>query len=447
MKKQWHLKNRFLLSVILLILGVLTAVALFFNLSVYGYVRARVSAQLASVADSVVEERTPRGQQQGRSFDGKPDKIIGTKGNAVIIGKDGTVISAIHGNPEIAGVLADRLSSGRLKAGAKYALVRTDSSVYAVSMAEDPADEGAYLVSYVDVTSLNALTGRMNFVLIIVIIAASLISILISRRFARRFTEPVRKLSRFAGEIGGGNLEPEKLEFGEIEFEELADSMNLMATELREEKTKQETFFQNVSHELRTPLTSIRGNAEGIVMGVMEPKDAGRVILDESDKLNGLVEEILYLARMGRKAEDKPAKPIDVREVLSLIVSEQRAGEKASGIGFELDFDDEPVMLAMKERDAEMLFGNLVSNAVRYARTSVRITCRNEDGGKLIEVKDDGKGVSEEDLPHIFERFYKGEGGKHGIGLSIAKAAAEAYNGNISAYNDGGAVFRVRFGN
>ena len=102
-------------------------------------------------------------------------------------------------------------------------------------------------------------------------------------------------------------------------------------------------------------------------------------------------------------------------------------------------------MLPIREQDAQRLFGNLLSNAIRYAKSEIRLTCRTENGGVFVSVADDGPGIPAEDLPHIFERFYKGKGGKHGIGLAIAQAVAESCRGTLTAHNDGGAVFELKF--
>ena len=137
--------------------------------------------------------------------------------------------------------------------------------------------------------------------------------------------------------------------------------------------------------------------------------------------------------------------PLDLREMLSLCVSEQRMEAKTNGVTFGFSFDDAPVLLPIREQDALRLFGNLISNAIRYAKSEIRLTCRGDSGGVLVSVADDGAGISEEDLPHIFERFYKGKDGKHGIGLALAKSIAESYHGTLTAHNDGGAVFEVMF--
>ena len=177
----------------------------------------------------------------------------------------------------------------------------------------------------------------------------------------------------------------------------------------------------------------------------MEPVAAGNVILAQSDRLGGMVEDILYLSRMGRGLPEGAVQPLDLRELLSLCVSEQRLAAEGRGLRFDFDFDEEPVLLPIRETDAQRLFGNLISNAIRYAAQTVRLSCHSAGDCVTVRVADDGPGIAPEDLPHVFERFYKGAGGKHGIGLSIAKAVAEAYHGTLEAGNEGGAVFEARF--
>ena len=479
MKRKWHIKTHMLVTLVALTGAVLLTVALVFNLSMYGFIRSRVSAQLSTVSQSASEERRgggrgpdqdqdqepdqARGQEQkqekkqkqgknqhpdegsGNQFDEHQDRVIGTRGCAILLDGDGQLVSNLHGDEAVAEDLAawyrEHVGDGPIQ----NKVVFLDNGTFVVAAAEDPVTQGQTILTYVDVTSVTAFTRQINLMLLAVILAAILVSVLLSRRFARSFAEPVRCLSDFAGEIGSGNLEPRELDFRDVEFDALAGSMNRMASDLRESRHKQEVFFQNVSHELRTPLTSIRGNAEGIVYGLMEPQQAAQVILTESDKLGGLVEDILFLSRAGKEKQDGGVEPMDLREVVSLCVSEQRAEAENKGISFVFDFDESPVLLPIREQDAQRMVGNLLSNAIRYAEKTVTLRCKTETDGVFLAVADDGPGVAAEDLPHVFERMYKGKGGKHGIGLAIAQAAAKSCGGEIAVRNDNGAVFEARF--
>ena len=447
MKRKWQIRKRLLVTLTGLSCALLLIVALAFNLAVRGYIRSRVSAQLGAVSQGASAQREEeRGGPKGeRPFDEHADRITGTRGNALILNQDGSLLAVLHGDNNVGSELASYFSGQGQLGSLPYKVVALSSGSYAVSVMTDPLKDGQYLLTYVDVTSLMALTGQVNLVLLIVVLAAVLLSVLLSRRFSRSFSEPVQDLSDFAAEIGSGNLAARDMHFRDVEFDRLAESMNRMAAELQEARQKQETFFQNVSHELRTPLTSVRGNAEGILYGIMEPKEAAGVILSEADKLTSMVEDILYLSRMGKGRPEGEAEALDLREVLSLCVSEQSAEAKKKGLSFVFDFDEDPVLLPIREQDAQRLFGNLIANAVRYAKKEIRLYCRKEAAAAAVRVADDGPGIAPEDLPHIFERFYKGKDGKHGIGLAIARSVAEAYGGLLQARNEGGAVFEAVF--
>ena len=447
MKKQRKLRTRLTVTMTALTCGILLAVMLAFNIAVQSYIRSRVSTQLDAVMQNVSEERRGegRGQKDDRHFDEKPDRVTGAEYSAAVLASDGCVAFVLHGDRAVAEALAGYVSSHDLSVGTERKVVSVDGGTYTISLLQDPVEEGKCLLIYADVTSITVFTRQVNLILLIVILAAVGICILLSRRFARSFSQPVQKLSDFAADIGGGSLQQRELDYRDQELRQLAESMNQMVGELDQAKTKQESFFQNVSHELRTPLTSIRGYAEGIVCGVIEPQTAGKVILSESDKLSGMVEDILYLSRMGRGRPEEDAEPLDLREVLSLCVSEQRVEAEKKGLTFSFDFDEAPVLLSIREQDAQRLFGNLISNAVRYAEKEIRLSCHAADSQITVRVADDGPGVAEEDLPHVFERFYKGKDGKHGIGLAIAKAVTQARGGTLQVRNDGGAVFEAVF--
>ena len=446
MKKHRNIQARILFTLSGMTVAILLILGLTFNLFVQGYVRRRVKTQLASVSKSASSERRDKSNGQHKKHsDGQPDRIIGTTGSAIVLDENGALVSSMHGDKKVAEVISEYFAANGIDKKMKYRILSLDIGKYAVSVSEDPVKDNCYIVSYVNATSILSFTIRINIVLLILIILAILLSVILSRHFAKTFAEPVQELSEFARQIGGGELKQREFDFRDVEFKTLADSMNHMVYELNESKQKQEIFFQNVSHELRTPLTSIRGNAEGIVYDVMEPKNAAHVILSESDKLGGMVEDILFLSRMGKPVPNRETEPIDLRDVLSLCVSEQHTDADTKGISFCFDFDESPVELLIREQDAQRLFGNLISNAIRYAQSEVKLICRKENDGLFISVTDDGQGISEEDLPHIFERFYRGKDGNHGIGLAIAQSVVESYNGSIVARSGDGTVFEVRF--
>lgn len=204
-------------------------------------------------------------------------------------------------------------------------------------------------------------------------------------------------------------------------------------------------LFQNVSHELKTPIMSIQGYAEGIETDVMKDHArAAEVILNESENMRGLIEEILFISKIDNGRLKKVREELNICELLYYCMGriEQEAAKK--NITLEADFAKDIPMYKGDEVQLEKVFSNLLSNALRYAKTKIKISCTLEKKYIKIVVADDGNGIDEKDFPHIFERFYKGKYGNTGIGLSIAKEVVKMHKGKMEAKNDNGANFIVR---
>ena len=213
--------------------------------------------------------------------------------------------------------------------------------------------------------------------------------------------------------------------------------------DIEKEAERQQTFFQNASHELKTPLMAIQGYAEGIQAGVMDTGSAAEVILEESDRMTELVEELLDISKIDMGRQRFALSEMDVRELLydSIRAVEPTA---AGGIAIVPDFPEEPVMVSCDDTRLRRAVTNILSNGVRYARSQLHLTCRTEKRHVTIRIQDDGDGIAEEDLPHIFDRFYMGKSGKSGIGLALTKEIIHLHKGTIHAYNgDSGAVFEI----
>ena len=213
--------------------------------------------------------------------------------------------------------------------------------------------------------------------------------------------------------------------------------------DIEKEAERQQTFFQNASHELKTPLMAIQGYAEGIQAGVMDAGGAAEVILAESDRMTELVEELLDISKIDMGRQQLALSEMDVRE---LLYDSIRAVEPAAagGIAIVPDFPEEPVMVSCDDTRLRRAVTNILSNGVRYARSELRLTCRADRRQVTIRIQDDGDGIAEADLPHIFDRFYMGKSGKSGIGLALTKEIVHLHRGTIRAYNgETGAVFEI----
>ena len=214
--------------------------------------------------------------------------------------------------------------------------------------------------------------------------------------------------------------------------------------DIEKEAERQQTFFQNASHELKTPLMAIQGYAEGIQAGVMDTGSAAEVILEESDRMTELVEELLDISKIDMGRQQLALSEMDVRELLYDGIRAVEPAAAASGITIAPDFPEEPVMVKCDDTQMRRAVTNILTNGLRYARSELRLTCRPDKRNVIIRIQDDGNGIAETDLPHIFDRFYMGESGKTGIGLALTKEIIHLHKGRICACNgEPGAVFEI----
>ena len=214
--------------------------------------------------------------------------------------------------------------------------------------------------------------------------------------------------------------------------------------DIEKEAERQQTFFQNASHELKTPLMAIQGYAEGIQAGVMDTGGAAEVILAESDRMTELVDELLDISKIDMGRQRLTLSEMDVRELLYDSIRAVEPAAAASGITIAPDFPEEPIPVKCDDTQIRRAVTNILTNGLRYARSKLCLTCRPDKRNVIIRIQDDGDGIAEGDLPHIFERFYMGKSGKSGIGLALTKEIIHLHKGTIRAYNgDSGAVFEI----
>jgi len=291
----------------------------------------------------------------------------------------------------------------------------------------------------------DALEGRVRLILIVIVSVVFAVSLIASYFLSNSITKPIEKLGEFATNIGKGEFIPNDFDFNELELENLNKALNKSVQQLSVYDSEQKAFFQNASHELRTPLMSIKCYAEGISVGIMDPKKASETILEETDRLSDLVSNVLCLSQVDSIKTAYDTEKTDLIEIIIDCVNRQQALADQKQIQFIYDFGDSSIFCNCSKPLMKRALDNLVSNAIRYASKEIMISCHERDGFAIICVLDDGDGISPEVLPHVFERFYKGPGGIHGIGLSMVKSIVEQHNGTITAKNneDGGAELTI----
>ncbi len=442
------------MMLLLMMTLVFTCIFIAFNLFIHNYIRTSVEEQLDGlVRNAGIMDGRPGGKPMDApsipDLSGQERNRIGARGEVILLDsryeikvydeRGGKDLSELE---QIASSLREQAVS---LPDARYVRVSTSEDIYYISSIEDARRPDSFFVFYVSVTGINHLVGTVNLSMAIILAIALLICFVIANVIAGSITKPVKMLSAFAEEMGTGSFKRRDFVFQDIEFDELGEVMNLSAEKLDAYDKDQRTFFQNVSHELRTPLQSIRCYAEGVEYGLMDPKKSGTTIVSETDRLSALVEDLLYISRVDSITSPIAMQQSDLRDTLSLCAEHLRPVAEKKGLRFQYEFDAQAVLLSYNEKHLYRAFSNLIANALRYAAGVVTLRCRSRADSVEVSVLDDGPGISPADLPHIFERFYKGPDGKHGIGLSIVKSAVELHGGKIEVDCDQGTRFTVLF--
>ncbi len=200
---------------------------------------------------------------------------------------------------------------------------------------------------------------------------------------------------------------------------------------LEKKDTGMRNFFANASHELKTPLMAIRGNVDGIRSGYVEPEKAYDVIEKETERMSALIGSILDLSKLDSGAVHMEVTMNDVREILydaaGIILPE--ADKRGIQVNIEAA---EPLFMECDERMIFSTFSNILTNALRYAEREISVRIEKQDK-IIIRFINDGVPISDEEIAHIFDRFYKGDKGQTGLGVALAQEYVNLHGGEISA--------------
>lgn len=154
--------------------------------------------------------------------------------------------------------------------------------------------------------------------------------------------------------------------------------------------------------------------------------------------------DILFLSKMDARFASSAWEKVDIRELLCDLLRGMEESAAQRNIRTGIMGAEEPVFVMGNEAQLEMAIGNILSNALRFAKDEIRVEITTEKKQVRVDIFNNGQEISQEDMPHIFERFYKGANGGHGIGLAIAKEVVEAHKGKITVRNENGVCFTIR---
>ncbi len=304
-----------------------------------------------------------------------------------------------------------------------------------------------YLFLYSDIAQSKELVITVNIILAFILFLAASIAFIISNVLAKKISNPISELSKFASQIGDRDYSHSQVKFTNDEIGELGKTMRAMADKLSVYDSTMKTFLQNASHELRTPLMSIQGYAEGIKYGVVDNEDkAVEIIIDESKRLTTIVEDLLYLSKIDAMQDDLKIEVVSGENLLRSCIERVSGIALSSNTEINLHVSDKDIYLNIDEEMLSRALINILGNSLRYAKTTIDITLSKLGDVSVIQIADDGIGFAEEDIDRIFDRFYKGKGGKYGLGLAITKTIVEKHKGTIIVGNNPqqGAYFKIQ---
>ncbi|UOQ95195.1 HAMP domain-containing histidine kinase [Halobacillus shinanisalinarum] len=303
-----------------------------------------------------------------------------------------------------------------------------------------PSRSGMILVIATPLDDLQAVQSSFAGRMIGVFFIGLMLAIVVSYFLTKRLVTPLTRLKKELKKI-------EKRQFDQVqtvkssgEIKEVERSVRQMAYELERYITSQKQFFQNASHELKTPLMSIQGYAEGIRDGVFEREAADKgltVIVSETDRLKKIVNEMILLAKLDSNEDVYHPEETDVVEVITQAKDRMVPLAREKNIVLHFEPSEAFYTYVDSERILQALI-NMIGNAIRHANHQVTLNSFVKNDTLKFLVTDDGKGIPDDLLPQLFERFIKGKGGETGLGLAISRAIVQRSGGTILAYNNEG---------
>lgn len=308
---------------------------------------------------------------------------------------------------------------------------------------------GPYVVSENEYTFIRAL----NAILLAIGGLALLLAVALGKYIAGKISSPIKKAVAAANNLAKGNY-PEKIEIktDTQELYELMEAVNKLAASLEEQELLRKQLTADIAHELRTPLTSISTHIEAMIVGMWEPTpERLEGIYSEIERLTELVAELGNLARADRGETALHKSPTSLKalaerslELFAVEIERKQISASITGEDVKVFADGDKLYQAVQ---------NLVGNSVKYSLENgeISINIWQDSSGAHLSVKDKGIGIPEEEIPFIFERFYRAEKSRNretggsGIGLAVVKSIIEAHGGSVKAQSkaDQGSLFTI----
>ncbi|ATW26601.1 sensor histidine kinase [Candidatus Formimonas warabiya] len=288
--------------------------------------------------------------------------------------------------------------------------------------------------------------ARINLVIWLTGLFFMVVSALVIYFNSRNISKPIKKMEEAAGKLAGGENTADLVVQSQDEIGKLAETFNAMKQQLLDTEKMRRDFIANVSHDLRTPLTSINGFVEGMLDGIVKPEDYPKylhIIHDETNRLIRLTNDILQLAQIQSGSLKLNKEVFPVRDIVNPVRAsiDPLIGEKA--LDLSVPCDAELCVYADKDRLTQILI-NMISNSAKYGEAggTISLQVAQVPDGIRFSIKDRGPGIPPDELPFIFEKFYRVDKSRRsdqsgtGLGLNIVKNLVELHGGKIWAASE-----------
>lgn len=311
-----------------------------------------------------------------------------------------------------------------------------------------------YIFLFTSLEDIGTTTSLLKNQLIYVTLLAILFSIVIALFLSRRIAKPISDMTKKAEKLAEGNYNVQFATTGIKEIDELADTLNYLEQEVSKTDEYRRDLMANVSHDLKTPLTMIKAYAEMIRDITLDNKEKTQenlnVIIDETDRLNILVNDILELSKLQNNQDNLNIEKFDIVELINDILKRYQIIKETENYKLILESPENVIVRADKKRISQVIY-NLINNAINYTGDDLTVTIRITESNKdcKVEIIDTGKGIDEKDLPNIWNRYYKKEKNHKrnvvgtGLGLSIVKNILEQHHFKygVNSIKDKGTTF------
>lgn len=336
----------------------------------------------------------------------------------------------------------------KVSGGDSISFITEDNAAYVTGIV---LDNGNVLYISMPLGTVGGTVRILRLQLVWVSVLSLILGFVLAWVISKRFERPVAKITDSAKQIAAGDYHPELPKGFCTELDELSDTLEETARSLEKAKNSQREFLANVSHDLRTPLTLIKGYAEMVKeISWTDPQERENdldIIMREADRLTALVNEILEFSAMQSDQTAKRYGIIDLSRAVRDVLEQFTPFCEQNGFTIETEITD-GLMAAADEPQIKRVIYNFIDNAASHTDDSrkIRVSLTEKDGLARFEVTDYGKGIADEDIPYIWDRYYTARNRKNkavvsGLGLSIAKEILIAHKAGFGVDNKNACTF------